>query len=205
VEIRSQTFWASYGYYLDVFGFIFTSSFSWIAYGLVLGFLYELLHRKYNIPKEKKKIITYGLISGIIPGAIAGLADGFASSIANLIMYALDIFKLPGAPTALTFEFWLDQSGTHLFINLVWGALFGAMFARFYNLIPSKGILKGLYYSLMVYLFTTVQSSAYEAGWWLGSFSWDAFYIMLWGIFVGFLSTGIALGLVLGALYKPPK
>ncbi|MCW4032907.1 MAG: hypothetical protein NWF08_05900, partial [Candidatus Bathyarchaeota archaeon] len=204
-NVRIQSFWGAYGYYLDVIGFIFSYFFAWVAYGLMLGVLYESLLEKYTIPKVRKKIITYSMISGIIPGAIAGLADGFAASIANFIAFAIGIFKLPGAPTTLTFEFWIGQSGAHLFMNLVWGAVFGAIFARVYNLLPSKGIMKGLYYSLIIVSITSFFAGFFTIGWGLSYSFWPAIYTSLWNFFIAFLSTGVALGLVLGYLYKPPK
>ena len=112
---------------------------------------------------------------------------------------------MPGGPSILTLDFWIAQSGSHLLINLIWDIVFGAIFARVYNLVPGKGVIKGLIYGLSVFLIATFQ---YQV--WFGSMAvfhnaYELATANVWGIFVGFFSTGIAFGLVLGALYRKPS
>jgi hypothetical protein len=199
-----MSLWIAYGYYLDMMGYIFSSSFQWIAYGLVLAFSYDLLQIRYSLTKEEPKIETYDMKSGIFPGAIAGIVTGFVASFANAILFLSGQFKLPGAPATLTLDFWLSQSGSHILFHIIWGIIFGAIFAKVYNLVPRKGIMKGLSYSLIIFLITTVQSSVYTLGYGVSYSNWSSVYIAIWGIFVGLFSTGIAYGIMIGFLYRKP-
>ncbi|MFC1505837.1 hypothetical protein ACFLQ6_02080 [Thermoproteota archaeon] len=72
---------------------------------------------------------------------------------------------LIGAPEKFTFAFWIIQTGPHIFINLIWSIIFGAIFARVYNVVPGKRIMKGLCYGLIIYLLDTFQTSMYSIPW----------------------------------------
>lgn len=39
-------------------------------------------------------------------------------------------------------------------IGIIWGAIFGVIYPLFYDKIPGKGILKGLVYSLIIFVIT---------------------------------------------------
>ncbi|WP_455277424.1 hypothetical protein [[Eubacterium] cellulosolvens] len=202
IDIRNSTFLIPYGYSLFAAGLIFSGIFKWIVYGLILGFLYDFLYTRYYPIREKLKTISYSVGSGIFPGAIAGIADGIAASIA-LIVSPLIGLQIAGAPIELTLDFWISQAGAHGTINLIWGIVFGVIFARVYNLIPGKGFMKGLYYGFIIFVITRT-NDAYALGFGLSSSSLFAIRTGLWSMFVGFFSTGIALGLVLGLLYRKP-
>jgi hypothetical protein len=193
-NIRDGTFWWSYGTRPFTIAWIFVGFFQIIAYGLMLSFLYESLHEEYSIPKEKLKIKEYGLRGGFLPGAIAGLLGGILASIFQIIMNVW-IWKL--GTIGLQIDFLIGQVGTHLFLNMFWGAVFGAIFGKFYNLVPGKLVMKGLYFSMIILLITSIRTAAYFSG-------WDLFqYAISWAV-VGFFNA-IVFGLVLGYLYKPKK
>jgi hypothetical protein len=46
-------------------------------------------------------------------------------------------------------------------INIVWGAIFGILYPKFYKSIPGKGIWKGLVYGLMIYLLSNMYEMSY--------------------------------------------
>jgi hypothetical protein len=199
--IQVSTFSMAYGHISFVVGEVFTAFFKWIAYGLVLGFLYESLCNRYCPVKEEPKIVTYNFMSGIIPGAIAGVADGIAAAFANAIASMTGLYGpevMAGAPDIFSFDFWIFQSGGHIFVNLVWGAIFGMIFAKVYNIIPGRKISKGLCYSFMIFLFSTFLASVYWIAW-----GWTM--VGLYSIFVGICSTWLAYGIVLGYLYRKPS
>jgi len=158
-----------------------------IVYGLVLGILYKA-------PKEKLKIKKHEILSGVIPGAITGFIFGTAviisfviSTYFGVILGFLEIF-----PDYLAdFEFIIYQFMNHGWINMLWYAVFGAIYAEFYYRIPGRSIIKGAIFGLIIWLITSFRISLY----WLayGSLSW-AFQ---WGllpdlyIFVGILLEGV--------------
>lgn len=197
--VRNSVFGLSYGLYLDAAGNVFTAFFHWMAYGLVLGFLFEsLISRYYPIQKEAK-IVTYDLMGGILPGAIAGFLGGFGAAIANYISSVTGLFAqaMPGAPRQFSFSFWLSQSGSHIMINLFWGAIFGIIFTKVYNVVPGKGVIRSLCYSMILLLLGTFLTSMHWVGWGFAP-------LAEWAFFVGFLQASI-FGIVLGLLYRKPS
>ncbi|WP_455276233.1 hypothetical protein [[Eubacterium] cellulosolvens] len=196
--VQTGTFGLIYGIYLDVAGHIFIGFFKWISYGLVLGFFYEFLLNRYHPTKKEPRIKTYDLKGGILPGAIAGFADGVVAAIVNAIAFISGFFGPPaagGALVLLRFDFWMSQSGSSILINTIWGIVIGMIFTQVYNLIPGKGIKKGLYYGLIIAVISSFHTAAYYIG-------WGIIIGGLWTFVVGFFSTAITLGIVLGALYK---
>ncbi|MCX6659978.1 MAG: hypothetical protein NTX81_06320 [Candidatus Bathyarchaeota archaeon] len=81
-------------------------------------------------------------------------------------------------------------------INIVWGIIFGYLYARFYDPIPGKGVMKGLYCGLLIWLVSNIRSVSINgllptiAPWGI-SYLWCGFWAMV-----------ITYGPVLGALYK---
>lgn len=46
---------------------------------------------------------------------------------------------------------------------IIFGAVFGAIYSRFHDLIPGKGISKGLYFGLMIWFIKDIGAGAYTA------------------------------------------
>jgi len=201
LEVRLATFYISYAWLALVAGYIFNGFFRWIAYGLVLGFLYQFLRSRYYPTREETKIVTYDVKEGILPAAIAGLVGGMAAAFANPLSLAIGFYNFPGAPTAPTMDFLISQAGTHILINLIWGTIFGIVFARVYNVVPGKNVLKGIIFSMTMLLLTTFQAAAYLLAWGLSYSSAEFIFTALWYIFIAFFNA-FFFGLVLGYLYK---
>ena len=87
-----------------------------------------------------------------------------------------------------------NQSIFHIGFNTFFGVLFGALFAMFYDRIPSKDIKKGLVFSMIIFLITTFQAAIY-------GIVYTGYPIAIALFYQGFLAF-IAYGLVLGYLYK---
>jgi hypothetical protein len=204
VTIRTYLYGLTYGYFWGAISNIIFISFGWIAYGLVIGILYEFLRSRYYLPEKKPEVIEYAMKSGIIPGAIAGLIGGVASIFFTIISPAIGIFDIPGAPTEATLDFLIGLAGSELFVNMFWGAVFGAIFAKVYNLVPSKGILKGLIYGLVVFLITSFQNGTLFISMGIDSSTLTLVHLGLWNILVG-VFVFITYGLVLGLLYRKPS
>jgi hypothetical protein len=204
-EVRTSTFCFAYGWYLWASEWLLFGAFKWISYGLVLGLVYELLQRRYYPRKEILKIETYSMKSGILPGAIAGIIGGSAAALANIVGPMIGFFKIPGAPPAPTLDFLIGQAGSHIFINMVWGTIFGTiLFTKVYNLVPSKGIVKGLIFGLTVFLMDSFQITMYNLGCGLKLNIQSQIFFFAWTDFVGFFQA-LFFGLVLGLLYRKPS
>lgn len=201
-EVRTSTLTLAYGWYLWASEAFFAGAFKWISYGLVLGLLYEFLQSRYYPRKEIRKVEEYSMKGGTLPGAIAGLIGGSAAALTTITGPMVGFFKIPGAPPAPTLDFLIGQAGTHIFFNMVWGTIFGTiLFPKVYNLVPSKGIVKGLIFGLTVFLMDTVHTAMYNLGLGLKLSIASLIFLFEWGTFVGFFQA-FFFGLVLGALYK---
>ena len=192
-----------YAYYYWAFLYVIQGIIPWISFGLVLGFLYESLHDKYNVPKEKKRIIQYNMKSGILPGAIAGFIGGIPAFVSVVIGNILNLMELsPEYKTILDYlvdiPFLSSQFVVHSGMHMLWGVIFGAVFAKVYYLVPRIGAVKGLYYGLIVLLITGMRYSIYTLAY--------GDIITFWQWVLPEICAFITFGLVLGLLYrKPPK
>jgi hypothetical protein len=200
ISIRYITFDLAYGNPIGVVGVIFAGFFQCLLFGLVLGILYdELLFDGQLSIKEKVK--TYDLRSGILPGALAGLIGGIAASVVAIAGPALGLWKLYGFTIESSFDLWLSQLGAHTVINLFWGAIFGAIFAKAYSSVPGKKIIKGLYYGLIIYLITSFHLSSFSICWAVYHNAWVIAEFMVGNIIIA-AAQFIVFGIVLGLLYK---
>jgi len=201
--IRATSFNLSYRYYEFVAGPLFCDTPLYITSGLVLGIAYELLHNRYYPSKKVSKIKQYDMISGFYPGAIAGLIGGTVASIVAILGPVFGIWGYD-VPVKLSFDLWWGQAGTHIFLNMVWGIIFGMIYPKVYNLVPSRGALKGAIYSLIIWMVAGFAYNSLIMGWAISSSEWALFAnIILWGGIVGFFQA-FAFGLALGAIYRKP-
>jgi hypothetical protein len=168
----------------------------WIPFGIVLGFVYEFLHNRYHIPKKEPKIIQYNMIGGFYPGAIAGILGGVATFIANFtITYDFAEFYAPGH--TIDFGFLIGQLSGQIMFHMIWGIFFGLIYPKVYNLVPFKGILKGLCYGLIAQ-FLIAEFPILVMNWGYGNFITVHMQLALGG------SNAIVYGIVLGLLYRKP-
>lgn len=126
--------------------------------------------------------------SGIGAGAIAGIVAGIVAVIITFLMTIAGIMSsIPG----MSIPEWLaGQIGVHI----IWGAIVGALFAKFYGSISGKGAMKGINLNMILFLFTGLQPFA-----WLIFMKMPAMAIG-W-LIIDFFAR-LAHGPVLGTLYK---
>jgi len=190
LNVRNVTFNIIYEPH-SIFGQILGISI-WIIYGLVLGILYEFLKSKYHPVRKKLQISKQNLREGIHPGAVAGLIGGIVISVAHALL--MDPLLFPDLITDIGFL--ISQLGTHTFINMCWGVVFGILFVMFYKRIPGKKILKGITFAMIIFFITSFRVSLY----WLSYGSIGGFVGWFNGIFLFLI-----FGLILGYFYKPSK
>jgi len=205
-NIRIETYSIAYGLFLSAAGNIFAPFFSMTAYGLLLGFLYEFLSSRYYPIKEKKKIVTYDMSSGLFPGAIAGFCGGIAAGIVQVFGHVTGYWGITVAGEIIsTIDFWWSQVGSHILVNMIWGTVFGAIFAKVFNLVPGKKILKGLCYGLIMVFITSIETNTWGTSWFAYHNEWGFALTSFLGNSTS-IAQAIVFGLVLGLLYrKPPK
>lgn len=187
----------------------------WIAYALVLGFLYEFFSAKKYIIMEKKRIIKFSMMNGAVLGAFLGIINGIVAVFFVMVYEYLYGFSLI-LPSIQNITVIMFRFGAHAFWHLLWGAIFGAIFARAYDVIPGKGVIKGLYYAYIIFLISTVHQGALyltygciqplgvliqglniemKEIWLLFGLEWIVVDIFVYALY----------GLLIGRLYKPPR
>jgi hypothetical protein len=196
-NLRDVSFALPYAiFFLWSVGLAIVGFFQYVAFGSIIGILYDSLFSKYGTPKVEPKIKTYPIMSGINVGAIAGLIGGVMAFLSRVVGNNIGLFKflwnIPVTPIILTYV-----AALHILINMVWGAVFGAIYTKVYSLVPGKGIIKGLYYGLIFFLVASFRTTLYQFGWGDVEMAW------MW-FFVGVIQA-IVFGLVLGLLYRKPS
>jgi hypothetical protein len=132
-----------------------------------------------------------GYLAGMITGAIAGTAAGIS------VIFPQSILSTFGFITPIFLEALLYTATVHIGFNTIFGVAFGIIYSRFYDVIPNKGIKKGLVYGLILY----IAQDLWPASYYLvnGNFTWLSAFLFS-GIFVS-----LTYGFVQGALYEGTK
>jgi len=143
--------------------------------------------------------MSSSLSRGFYAGLIAGIIGGILINITRIIEAMLG---LPSAVAGvLTFETALYHLGYEIGQVGISGALFGILYARFYNAIPSKGVKKSLFFGSIIFLFTSFWwTSANILSWlltWAEQFLWLSISMAFIAIVIW-----IPYGLVLGLVYE---
>jgi len=194
-QIRWVTLFLVYGDMASVGQFIIYGFLVWIPFGIILGIVYEYLRNRYYVPKKELKLKQYDVISGFYPGAFAGILGGIASFITNFASHDLAEYLIPGH--VIDFSLLLGQFGSQIMHHLIWGVILGLIYPKVYNLVPGKGIVKGLIYGLIgAYLINEVPTALHSIGY--GNFIVAYMVIAIGGL------QAIVYGLALGHLYKKP-
>lgn len=131
--------------------------------------------------------------SAIVAGALAGLVGGIVGII---LMY----LALPSAVqgtmgfNASTMRWFITQGG----LNVMWGAVYGWLFSKVYDLVPKSGAMKGLIYSVLIWLLFV---GLYPLSFFLIVFDPPLTQFATGLGIVGFF-VRVVYGLLLGSLYK---
>ncbi|WP_455278408.1 hypothetical protein [[Eubacterium] cellulosolvens] len=199
--IRDAFFLTSYFYIdsLTSINMVIYALVVWIPFGIILATLYGRWCKD-----GKQEIVTYDMKSGINPGAIAGLIAGVLASFIDTFYVYIGLYPA-ASPTYFTdINLILSVFGTHIFIHLIYGAFWGAVFARAYNIIPKKGIVKGLCYGLILFLISAFQITTWYVS--IG-LAFNDVFSQIWGVVFTIFDIFVLplYGLVLGYLYRKPS
>jgi len=128
------------------------------------------------------------LKSVIAAGAIAGLVSGIVGTIFGFIGLSSGLMSSPPGSTSTAVLMMIV-------LAIIWGAVFSMFYQRFHDGIPGKGIMKGVYFGLMIWLVKDI-----AAGSFIGLI--DMATKLAFGlIYLGFFMW-ISYGYVLSTLYK---
>ncbi len=126
-------------------------------------------------------------LAGIAAGLVAGLVGGIAAVVFGYVGVFIGLLQQLPPPM-------IDVVITRLVLDTSWGLIFGALYATVHDVIPGKGISKGLCYGLLLYLISSVRPATFLAAYTFVPLATN------W-VFVGFFNFA-SYGIILGALYK---
>jgi hypothetical protein len=136
------------------------------------------------------------VMAGIIGGFLAGVSNFVLAYIGlnmegSILSYRLFLFVIPDSSLTIAF--------IEITLGIMWGVIFGAFYAFFYDYIPGIGVKKGFIFSLILWTAGSLRPATLS-----GSHGYGTpfvFWALAWAL-VGFFSTCILYGLTLGYLYK---
>ncbi|WP_455276237.1 hypothetical protein [[Eubacterium] cellulosolvens] len=131
-----------------------------------------------------------GAISGLIAGIVAGVVMVFIASVLPELSLTYWNIEPLARPMPFTYIALIEISN-----NIIWGILLGVIFSRIYDLIPSKGVFKGLLFGLVLYAFFNVRFACFNYSYNLDLVAISTFLYI----------HPIVYGLVLGVLYRVPE
>jgi len=137
--------------------------------------------------------------NSILAGAIAGAIIGIVNFTLGIILAYIGVTE----PLGGVWEIWdpslyILAALALLSLSVIWGTFFGAIYARFLDNIPGKGVMKGLIFGLLIWIVKDVAAGSYVA------LIFMEISISINLIIIGF-SMWIVYGLILGYLYTPSK
>jgi len=129
--------------------------------------------------------------SGLSAGTVAGVVGGIVSNLSIFALAAVGLIQAsPFNPPMIQ---WVSAQ---FLLNVFWGAIFGFVYEKVYNLVPGQGVMKGLYFSLIMWIFVNI----YIYTFYVFSMAYPI-QVIIGTMLVG-LVVRIFYGPVLGALYK---
>lgn len=96
----------------------------------------------------------YNLRSVVYAGAVAGLISGIICSFLGYIWVRMGIFEF--TPGSL-----IEILVSMIVLTLIFGTTFGLIYEKFYSLLPSEGLKKGLIFGLMVWFIKDIAAGSY--------------------------------------------
>jgi hypothetical protein len=128
--------------------------------------------------------------NGISAGAIAGIIAGIVGVLWSTASVMIGFSQAdPSTPS----YWWINQ----IIFNLIWGAIFGFMYQRFYDSVPGKGLAKGVCYAGLLWLVHAVYVSSFL----LAIVPVLSGFAIVW-LVGGFIVRVIGYGIPIGFLYK---
>ena len=148
--------------------------------------------------------MTGSLTKGGLVGAVGGAAGGIVIAILSYTtfwfkigFYTVDeLTRVLGPPKSLTPEVLLTVAIANVTYNTFWGVILGLIYARTYDVIPGKDIVKGLVFGMVAYLIANIRAAQIFT-----SFGQGTVVKVLTFIPMGFIYF-LIFGLIVGYLYK---
>jgi len=130
--------------------------------------------------------------NGAVSGLIAGIVSGIVSIFSALFNFRIGLayYYLPPPPETPITRIALVE----LTIVIIWGILAGVIYSRAYDVIPTKGILKGLIFGLFCHLIMGIRTASFLLPYGIVPLA------KVW-LIAGF-PTWIVYGLLIGLLYE---
>jgi hypothetical protein len=133
--------------------------------------------------------------SVIAVGGIAGAAIGIVQAVSGYVLADLGIIAFPGGR-----GIWVPSLVVLLFLatismGVIWCAIFSIIYVQFYDKVPGKGVLKGFYFGMMIWLIKDIAAGSYVA------LIMVQTSVAVSLIIIGFFMW-IVYGLILGTFYK---
>ena len=120
----------------------------------------------------------------VLAGAIAGVVGGIAGVVLGLVCVPIG--------------FWCAMTNTSaaatIVLTIIFAVIFAVLYSKLCDSIPSKGVLKGIYFGLMIWV-VNIAAGAYVAL--VGGEISTGSSLIIFGFFIW-----IVYGALLGALYK---
>jgi hypothetical protein len=133
--------------------------------------------------------------NGILAGAIAGVVMGICTVIVGFTSVSYIGIMQPTYDVTWTPTLMMWLTLAQISLGIIWGGIFGAIYTFVYNIIPRKGVIKGLFFGLLIWLVKDIAAGSYTALMIMNV------KIAIELIYYGFFMW-IIYGLILGYLYK---
>ncbi|WP_455369828.1 hypothetical protein [[Eubacterium] cellulosolvens] len=127
---------------------------------------------------------------GYTAGAVAGFCGGVFAFVSQVILALVGVFP------SVILEVLPSAAIIHIGMTTIWAVVFGVIYAKFYDVIPGKGVKKGLVFGFIIYLLADLWAASYFI-------ANQHFQAASSFIFSGFFHV-IIYGPLLGVLYKKP-
>ena len=136
-----------------------------------------------------------GYQKGMIAGAIAGVIMGITVTPLYFISVLIGISEILVSETVWDLSMYTLTVVAHISLGLIWGIIFGLLYSKYYECTPGKGIMKGLYFGLIIWMVKDLAAGSYTA--FILQEATTAKFLIYYGFFMW-----IIYGVVLGFLYK---
>ena len=136
--------------------------------------------------------------NAILAGAIAGAVADIPVIASVFVLLNMGVFQPPVGSTEMWNSMIMLLGVAHLALDIFWGMIGGVAYSYLYNMIPGKGVVKGLCFGVSIWVIKDVAAGSYLA---LTMLVVNSAIILIIGGFVMW----IAYGLVLGYLYRKPS
>ena len=131
----------------------------------------------------------------LIVGAIAGCAAGMIAAVCSYIFFL--VFRV--VEPIGGFEIWSPSLSmlfalAQLSLGIIWGIIFSLIYSKLANSIPGKGVMKGVYFGLLIWVIKDVAAGSYtilirtDVSWGIGLivigfFMWIVYGPLLWYLY----------------------